>query len=820
MDKNKKYNCFFEFTLDIVGGVAGGASTATRLRRLDENLEIVIFEKGNYVSFANCGLPYYIGDIIQNRESLLVQTPESLKVRFNLDVRVNSEVIQVNGKDKKVKVKIKNGEEYEENFDFLVLAPGAKPIFPAIKGIENKKIFTLRNINDMDKIKSEIKNNAIKKAVVVGGGYVGVETAENLKHLGIDTTLVEAAPHILAPFDSEISNILEYELVNNGIELMTSEKVVEFQEDANKIIIKLESGKIVTTDMVILSIGVSPDTKFLQGSGINLGERGHILVNENLETNIDGVYALGDSILVKNYITNQNVGIPLAGPANRQGRIVAGNIVGRNEKYKGSLGTAIIKIFELTGASTGLNERSLKQLNITYEKIYLHPNNHAAYYPGASPISIKALYNKENKQILGAQAVGISGVDKFIDVIATSIKFKATIDDLAELELAYAPPFLSAKSPANMVGFIGQNIEDDLLEQVFMEDLKKYDEKKTIILDIREELELIGGKFDNSINIPLSELRKRYTELPKDKEIWTYCAVGLRGYIATRFLSQKGYRVKNLAGGIKSEEKVIVNTQKESSLTKEGNSNIEKEEDYLDLSGLSCPGPLVKIKEKIDKLGEDEKLKVKVSDPGFYNDIQAWSKVTKNSLLSLDKKDGWTYATLQKGQTSKVIEKNQENVIIEDNSNMTMVVFSGDLDKAIAAFIIANGALTMGKKVTMFFTFWGLSILKKKNLAKKSFIEKMFAMMLPKNSQDLPVSKMNFFGIGAKMIRSVMKKKNIMSLEELIKKAIDSGVNITACTMSMDVMGISREELIDGINYGGVGQYLGEAEKSNNNLFI
>ena len=744
----------------IVGGVAGGASTAARLRRLDENLEIIMFERGEYVSFANCGLPYHIGGVIQNRESLLIQTPESLKARFNLDVRVNSEVVGVNGKDKKVKVKTKNGEEYEEIFDFLVLAPGAKPIFPAIKGIENKKIFTLRNINDMDKIKSEIKNNAIKKAVVVGGGYVGIETAENLKHLGIDTTLVEAAPHILAPFDSEISNILEYELVNNGIELMTSEKVVEFQEDANKIIIKLESGKSVTTDMVILSIGVSPDTKFLQGSGINLGERGHILVNENLETNIDGVYALGDSILVKNYITNQNVGIPLAGPANRQGRIVAGNIVGRNEKYKGSLGTAIIKIFELTGASTGLNERSLKQLNITYEKIYLHPNNHAAYYPGASPISIKALYNKENKQILGAQAVGISGVDKFIDVMATSIKFKATIDDLAELELAYAPPFLSAKSPANMVGFIGQNIEDDLLEQVFMEDLKKYDEKKTIILDIREELELIGGKFDNSINIPLSELRKRYTELPKDKEIWTYCAVGLRGYIATRFLSQKGYRVKNLAGGIKSEEKVIVNTQKESSLTKEGNSNIEKEEDYLDLSGLSCPGPLVKIKEKIDKLGEDEKLKVKVSDPGFYNDIQAWSKVTKNSLLSLDKKDGLTYATLQKGQTSKVIEKNQENVIIEDNSNMTMVVFSGDLDKAIAAFIIANGALTMGKKVTMFFTFWGLSILKKKNLAKKSFIEKMFAMMLPKNSQDLPVSKMNFFGIGAKMIRSVMKKKN------------------------------------------------------------
>ena len=805
----------------IVGGVAGGASTATRLRRLDENLEIVIFEKGEYVSFANCGLPYYIGDIIQNRESLLVQTPESLKARFNLDVRVNSEVVGINGKDKKVKVKTKNGEEYEEIFDFLVLALGAKPIFPAIKGIENKKIFTLRNINDMDKIKAEIKNYNVKKATVVGGGYVGIETAENLKHLGIDTTLIEAAPYILAPFDSEISNILEYELVNNGINLMISEKVVEFQEDGNEIIIKLESGKIVTTDMLILSIGVSPDTKFLQNSGINLGEKGHILVNEKLETNIDGIYALGDSIIVKNYITNQDVAIPLAGPANRQGRIVAGNIVGRNEKYKGSLGTAIIKIFELTGASTGLNERSLKQLNIPYEKVYLHPNNHAAYYPGTTAISIKALYNKENRQILGAQAVGISGVDKFIDVIAISIKFKATIDDLTELELAYAPPFLSAKSPANMLGFIGQNIEDNLLEQVFMKDLENYNEKETIILDVREKLELISGKLNDSINIPLSELRKRYTELPKDKEIWTYCAVGLRGYIASRFLTQKGYKVKNLAGGIKIEEKELIKTQEETFSNKENSDyNVDKEDEYLDLSGLSCPGPLVKIKEKIDKLQESEKLKVKVSDPGFYNDIQAWSKVTKNSLLSLDKKDGLTYATLQKGQASKVVVKEQENVIIEDNSNMTMVVFSGDLDKAIAAFIIANGALIMGKKVTMFFTFWGLSILKKKNLAKKSFIEKMFAMMLPKNSQDLPVSKMNFFGIGAKMIRSVMKKKNIMSLEELMKKAKDLGVNITACTMSMDVMGISKEELIDGINYGGVGQYLGETEKSNNNLFI
>lgn len=799
----------------IVGGVAGGASAAARLRRLNEDLEIIIFEKGSYVSFANCGLPYHIGEVIQNRESLLLQTPESLKARFNIDVRVNSEVIEVNSSEKKIKVKMDDGREMDEKFDFLILAPGAKPLVPNIKGIENSKILTLRNMNDMDKIKEKLGSKNIKRAVVVGGGYVGVETAENISHLGITTTLIEAAPNILAPFDGEMVNILEYEIVNNGINLMTGEKVIEFREKNRGIEIILESNKVVETDIVILAIGVIPDTKFLSNSGVLLGEKGHILVNDKLETNIPGIYAVGDAILVKNYITNESSAIPLAGPANRQGRIVAGNIENRNEKYKGSLGTAIIKVFGLTGASTGLNERAVKRLNISYERIYLHPNDHASYYPGATPISIKLIYEKGSGKILGAQVIGIKGVDKFIDVIATTIKFGGKLEDLAELELAYAPPFSSAKSPINMAGFVGLNLEEGLVEQIVMEDLKNYDENKQIILDVREGVEVATGKIDNSINIPLSELRKRFIELPKDKEILIYCAVGLRGYIASRFLLQNGYRVKNIAGGIKSKIKDIHFIDKSNNQNKiESASIIEGE--YLDLSGLSCPGPLVKIKERIDNLKEEEILKVKVSDPGFYNDIQSWCKTTKNSLLSLEKKNGYIFATLKKSG----VTKNNDNKIIETKDGVTIVVFSGDLDKAIAAFIIANGALAMGKKVTMFFTFWGLSILKRKNLEKKSWIEKMFAMMLPKNSNQLPISKMNFFGIGAKLIRWVMKQKNIMSLEELMKKAIESGVEITACTMSMDVMGITQEELIDGINYGGVGQYLGATEGANTNLFI
>ena len=803
----------------IVGGVAGGASTATRLRRLDETFEIIMFEKGEYISFANCGLPYYIGDVIQNRDSLILQTPEKIKNRFNIDVRNNSEVIRVDSINKNVSVKKINGEIYTETFDYLVLAPGAKPIQPPIEGISNDKIFTLRNIKDMDMIKNSLKDRNIKNAVVVGGGYVGVETAENLKHLGIETTLIEAGDNILSPFDYEISKHLEYELINNGVNLLLKEKVIKFENNDSTIKIYLESGKIIETELVILSIGVSPDTKFLENSGIYLGEKGHIIVDEYLKTNVENIYALGDAVLVNNLITDTQSFIPLAGPANRQGRIVANNISGEKEKYKGSLGTAILKIFNLTAASTGMNEKSLKNSDISFDKIYLYPNNHANYYPGALPLSIKVLFNKENKRILGAQCFGKEGVDKFIDVIATTLHFKGTIDDLKELELAYAPPFLSAKSPANMAGFIGNNILDGRLNQIFVEELRNYDSSKHFILDVRDTIELVGGSFENSVNIPLSELRKRMEEIPKDKEIWAYCAVGLRGYLAERFLSQNGYNAKNIAGGYKNHLKVLDNKEK-SLTTKEFTQNKENfnSNDYIDLCGLSCPGPLVKVKENMDKIGDGEVFKAKASDPGFYNDIQAWAKSTNNEILSLKKDGDNIFVDILKNKKNN---SSKENKIIETNDGLTIVVFSGDLDKAIAAFIIANGALTMGKKVTMFFTFWGLSILKRKNIdTNKSLIEKMFSFMLPKNSKELPISKMNMFGTGPKMIRWIMKKKNIMSLETLMAESLKNGANLVACTMSMDVMGVKKEELIDQISFGGVGQYLGEADKANKNLFI
>ncbi|MEG0301567.1 FAD-dependent oxidoreductase [Cetobacterium sp.] len=797
----------------IVGGVAGGASTATRLRRLDETLEIIMFEKGEYISFANCGLPYHIGDVIKNRESLILQTPEKIRKRFNIDVRNNSEVVSIDAANRNVAVKKLNGEIYMESFDSLVLAPGAKPILPNIEGIVSDKIFTLRNIKDMDMIKESLKNKNIKNAVVIGGGYVGVETAENLKNLNIETTLIEASENILSPFDPEISNILEYEVINNGINLLLKERVIKFEESENSIKIYLESGKTLESELVILSIGVTPDTEFLKDSGLLLSEKGHIIVDEYLRTNFENIYALGDAILVNNLITDSQCFIPLAGPANRQGRIVANNIFGEKEKYSGSLGTAILKVFDLTAASTGINEKILKNSNISYQKIYLHPNNHANYYPGATPLTIKVVFNKENKKILGAQCIGRDGVDKFIDVIATSLHFKGTIDDLKELELAYAPPFLSAKSPTNMIGFIGDNILNNRLNEIYIDDLKHYDSSKHFILDVREEIELVTGFFENSVNIPLSELRDRVDEIPKDKEIWTYCAVGLRGYLSERFLSQNGYNVKNISGGYKIQPK-----KPSIKKTVEKNEKILNQMDYLDLSGLSCPGPLVKIKENIDRLNEGEIFRAKVSDPGFYNDIQAWTKATNNKILSLKRDDVNIFVEILKGSSSKGIEDNE---VIETKDGLTIVVFSGDLDKAIAAFIIANGALSMGKKVTIFFTFWGLSILKKKNInTDKSFIGKIFSFMLPKNSKSLPISKMNMFGAGPKMIRWIMGKKNIMSLEELMDEALKSGANLVACTMSMDVMGIKEEELIDNISFGGVGQYLGEADKANKNLFI
>lgn len=542
----------------IVGGVAGGASTAARLRRLDETAEIIMFERDEYISFANCGLPYYIGGTIKERSNLLVQTPKSMKARFNIDVRINSEVISVDSNRKIILVKSKIDGEYEESYDYLVLSPGAKALRPGIPGIEDPRIFTLRNIPDTDQIKdfissveSDESDESQQSAVVIGGGYVGIEMAENLREKGLNVTLIEAAEHILAPFDSDISILLEEELRHHGINLLVADGVKSFESSADEVHVHLNSGKSIPADFVILAIGVSPDTGFIKGSGIELGPRGHIITNEYMETNVSGIFAVGDAVQVVDFVSGNITAIPLAGPANKQGRIVADNICGIKTSYKGTQGTSIIKVFGLTGANTGLNERNLKSMGIPHKAIFVHPASHATYYPGSSQITLKLVFGLDGK-VLGAQAVGIDGVDKRIDVIATLIRMGGTVSDLTELELSYAPPFSSAKDPVNMAGYVAENVLAGRMDTMTPSEYLAYDKTNTILLDVRTPMEFQKGHLEGALNIPVDSLRERLNELDPEKEIIEYCQVGLRGYIAATILTQHGFKVKNVTGGFKS----------------------------------------------------------------------------------------------------------------------------------------------------------------------------------------------------------------------------------------------------------------------------
>lgn len=535
----------------IVGGVAGGASAAARLRRLDEDALIVMFERDPYISFANCGLPYYIGGSIQDRSKLLVQTPEAMHKRFNIDVRIQSEVVSIDPVNKKVRVESIEKGSYEESYDALILSPGAKPIRPNLPGIESSQIHMLRNIPDTDKVKAKVAAEGTRSAVVIGGGFIGVEMAENLREAGLEVSLIEAGPQILAPFDTEMSSILAKELDEHGVNLIFSDMVQGFAEVGEQIQVQLASGTVLQSDMVLLAIGVSPDTSFLKDSGLEFGPRGHILVNERMETNLDQVFAVGDAVEVVDFVNGTKTAIPLAGPANKQGRIAADNVSGLGTTYKGSQGTSIIKVFGVTGASTGNNEKTLQRLGLPYHVIYIHPSSHATYYPGATPISMKLIFDPKGT-VLGAQAVGYSGVDKRIDDIATVIRFRGTVTDLTELELSYAPPYSSAKDPVNMAGFAAENILHGLTTVFVPKDLEGRDKNNTILVDVRSEIEHANGHIEGSINIPVDDLRSRLSELDSSKEIWVYCQVGLRGYTASRILQQKGYRVKNLTGGYKT----------------------------------------------------------------------------------------------------------------------------------------------------------------------------------------------------------------------------------------------------------------------------
>lgn len=809
----------------IVGGVAGGASAAARLRRLDENAQIIIFERGEYISFANCGLPYYIGGEIKEKSALTLQTPQSFHARFQVDVRVQNEVTAINREEKTVTVKnIKTGEYYKESYDKLILSPGAEPIIPNITGMGSDRVFTLRNIPDTYKIKEFIEVKKPQSAVVVGGGFIGIEMAENLGKAGLSVTLVELANQVIVPLDYDMACDVHRHIEQKGVRLMLENAVQSIEEVDSHLSIGLKNGKI-TADMVIMAVGVRPESGIAKEASLALNERGGIIVNEHMMTSDENIYAVGDAVEVVDFVTGQKAMVPLAGPANKQGRIAADNICGLDSTYRGTQGSAIVKVFDMTVANTGINEKTAKKLNLNYDKSFTYSASHAGYYPGAVNMSIKTIYEKETGKILGVQIVGFEGVDKRCDVFATAIHAGMNAYDLTRLELCYAPPYSSAKDPVNMAGFVIENILTGKVKNFHWHDVAMLQKESNItLLDTRTVLEYENGHIDGFINIPLDDLRERLGEIPKDKPVYITCQVGLRGYVAARILSQNGFDAYNLSGGYRLYNSIYghrstsnitgINTETQRPELKE---SVTMKTIKIDACGLQCPGPIMKLSQAVKEAVSGEIIEISTTDPAFASDIEGYCRRTGYEYLGLNSEKGITTTKIR-----KIVSYDNACKLPQHGTGKNFIVFSGDLDKAIASFIMANAAAAMGRKVSMFFTFWGLNILRRPEgvKTKKNLISHMFGMMMPRGSKKLKLSKMNMGGMGAKMIRFVMKGKNINSLEELIAFSQQNGVELVACTMSMDVMGIKTEELIDGVKLGGAAAMLAHAEESDMSLFI
>ena len=812
----------------IIGGVAGGASSAARARRLSEEAEIILLERGPYVSFANCGLPYHIGGEIEDRDRLLVTTPEQLRTRFCIDVRTLSEVTAIDSDKKEVEIKnLETGELYRESYDALVLSPGAEPMRPPIPGIENPKVLSLRNMGDMDRIIETL--DGLQHATVIGGGYIGLEMAEAFRRRNIATTLVELAPQVMGPADPEMVSILHQELEINGVDLRLGTSVTAFEATETGVKLALSSGETLETGLAVLAIGVKPETGLANEAGIELGPRGGIKVNSQMQTSVPDIYAVGDAVEVTDLTTQQPALIPLAGPANRQGRIAADNIFGRDAHYKNTQGTAICKVFNLAVGMTGLSEKVAKREGIAIEKVYVHPASHASYYPGAAALSIKMLFDPESGKVLGAQAVGAAGVDKRIDVFAVAIRAGLTVFDLEEMELSYAPPFGSAKDPVNFAGFVAANALRGDVKLCHVDEMVK-PPVHCKLLDVRTETEVSAGTIPGAKNLPIDELRGRLAELDKEKEYLVFCKVGLRGYLACRILAQNGFTCRNLTGGYTTYQRTVEmpaaempedhqpthdsDDQDFQPSKKETPVNLVK---TINACGQQCPGPILQLKTAVDEMNEGEAVCITATDPGFVADAPAWCHSTGHEMVSMEPGDGGSYrATIVKRAAAC------GGVPTLGKKAMTNVVFSGDFDKAMAAFIVATGAVAAGYEVTLFFTFWGINLLRKSGpvTVKKNLIEKMFGIMMPKGTGRAPLSQMHMGGIGLAMIKGIMKHKNVMTLEALIAEAQKSGVKMIVCTMSMDLMGIKREELIDGIEEGGVAMYVDHLSESNANLFI
>ena len=814
----------------IVGGVAGGASAAARARRLDERATITLIERGPDISFANCGLPYYVGGEIGDRSKLSVQTPESLRRQLAIEVLTGTEVTEIDRQAKSLTLR-KNGSDASETlaYDKLILSPGASPLRPPLPGIDTPGIHTLRNLQDMDRIKAAAE--AASAVLVIGAGFIGLEMAEQLMRLGKKVYLIERVDQVLPQLDKEMTYLIEQELRDNGVDLLLGDGIQGFApSDSGGVTATLESGRTLTADTAILSIGVRPENQLAKAAGLELGERGHIKADSFMRTSDPAIYAIGDACETVDPILGGPAAVPLGGPANRQGRVAADHIV-RGDKarpYPGSIGTAIVRVFGAAAGVTGHNEKRLQQLGVNYQKTVISDFNHAGYFPGATHVTVKLLWDAADGRLLGGQVNGYDGVDKRLDVLATAIKGKLSVEDMEHLELAYAPPFGAAKDPVNTAAFSANNIRDGLLRPLYA--FPEDDSHQIVDLRPAEVAEL--KPISGALNIPFPELRSRLGEIDPSKPVVAACALGKTSYFGARLLAQHDFDVVGHVGGSKVAPPDPSGSTAAQPAAQPAPSPANAEPDAsadgpapetvrVDATGLACPGPILKVREAAAALERGQILEVSASDAGFKNDLPAFCKANGYEVLDIAKDGGLVTARLRKPTTCPVASGG--DTAVSTRNGATLVVFSGELDKAMAAFVIANGAVAMGGRATLFFTFWGLNVLRKDpapTVPEKTFMDKMFGWMLPRGANRLPLSQMHMAGMGTRMMKQRMADKDLPNLKGLMEDARRGGVRLVACTMSMEAMGIRESELIDGVELGGVAEFLGAASESGTNLFV
>lgn len=825
----------------VIGGVAAGMSAAARIRRLDELAEIVVLERGHHVSFANCGLPYHIGEVISDRQRLLVQTPQSLRDMLDIDVRTGVEAVSIDPVAHTVRARdLDTGLEYDEPYDRLVLTPGAEPVRPQLPGIDLPAIHVLRRIGDMDAIKRVVdgtggpdRTGGARHAVVIGAGYIGLEMAENLHERGVKVEVVEMADQIMPPLDRELTTTVENYLRAHGVVLHLGTAAAAFAElPDGRVRVELRDGTSVDTDLVVMAAGVRPSVALAATAGLELGPRGGIAVDAHMRTSDPDIFAAGDAVEVEHTVLDGTWLIPLAGPANRQGRVAAENVCGRDTVYASTQGTSVVKVFDMVAGGTGASEKQLTAAGVAYRTVSTHPHGHAGYYPGTAMMHVKLLFSPDTGRILGAQVAGFDGVDKRLDVLATALRGGMTVFDLETLELAYAPPFGSAKDPVNMVGFVAANTLRGDLELWHAEDYPQATEGARII-DVRGPDEFALWHLPGAENVPLEQLRRAQAEWDHATPLRLYCAVGFRSYLAYRILVQRGFSdVRTLSGGMTTFRAFhdvapseidapvpVISYAAVAAPAAGGPTGVVVD---LDCTGLACPGPIMKLKDAMSSLSPGDEVLAHVSDAGFRLDAPAWAAKNGHTVVDLRPEGPGYAARIRKGTAAAHAATGAAITAAAVKDKKSFVVFSGELDKVLAAFILANGASAMGDEVSMFFTFWGLNSLRRPHppARKRSALHRAFAAMMPSGADRLRLSQLHLLGGGTRLMKKVMKDNHVPTLSELITTAQASGVRLVGCTMTMDLLGIAPDDLIDGVELGGVATYLGEANESNGTFFI